>query len=81
MNLSNMTLDREKQELERKMAEMEAQKSMVDQQAEQYKVRITELEAQNSSLEALLKASNERKIDITPLRDNALLLRGKIYEV
>ena len=28
-----------------------------------------------------MKASNERKIDITPLREHALLLRGKIYEV
>ena len=74
-----MTLDKEKNILERKMAEMEAQKSTVDQQEKQYKVRIMELEAQNSSLELFLKESNERKMDVTPLREHALLLRGKIY--
>ena len=63
------------------MAEMKVQKSIDDQQTEQYKVRITELEAQNSSLEVLLKATNERKMDIAPLREHALLLRGKIYQV
>ena len=36
---------------------------------------------QNSSLEVLLKASNERKIDIAPLREHALLLKRKIYQV
>ena len=60
---------------------MEAQKSTVDQQVEQYKAWITELEAQNSSLEVLLKESNERKMDIMPLKEHALLLRGKIYQV
>ena len=39
------------------------------------------LDAQNSSLEVLLKATNERKMDIAPLRNHALLLRGKIYQV
>ena len=40
-----------------------------------------ELEAQNSSLEVLLKEANERNMDIAPLREHALLLRGKIYQV
>ena len=62
------------------MAEMEAQKSIANQQTEQYKVWIAELESQNSSLE-VLKVANERKMDITPQRENALLLRGKIYQV
>ena len=81
MKLSNRTLDREKQKLESKWAEMEAQKSTTDQQTEQYKVRIAKLEAKNSSLEVLLKASNECKMKITPLIEHALLLRGKIYHV
>ena len=81
MKQSNMTLDREKQKLERKIGEMEVQKSAVDQQAKEHKVRITELETQKSSLEVLLKATNERKVDIAPLRKHALLLRRKIYQV
>ena len=81
LKLLNMTLDREKHNLERKMEEVEAQKSTVDQQEEQYKALITELEAQNSSLELLLKAYNEQKMDITPLRKHALLIRGKMYHV
>ena len=60
---------------------MQAQQSTVDQKTEQYKARITELEAQNSSLEVLLKASNEQNMEITPLREHDLLLRGKIYQV
>ena len=63
------------------MVEMEVHKYIVDQQIEKYKVWIMKLEAQNSSLEVLLKEANEWKVDIEPLRDHALLLRGKIYEV
>ena len=40
-----MTLDREKQKLERNIAEMEVQISAADQQIEENKVQITELEA------------------------------------
>ena len=40
-----------------------------------------ELEAQNSSLEVLLKVTNERNMDITPIREHSLLFRGKIYQV
>ena len=39
------------------------------------------LEAQNSPLEVLLKEVNEQKPDIVPLREHALLLRVKIYQV
>ena len=63
------------------MVEMEAQKSTTDQQTEQYKVLIAELEAENSSLEVLLKGENEWKMDIAPMREHAFLLRGKIYQV
>ena len=35
----------------------------------------------NSSLEVLLKEANERKTDITPLKEHTLLLRSKIYQV
>ena len=51
---------------------MEVQKSTADKKWEEHRVQITELEAQNSSLEFLLKATNERKIDIAPLREHAL---------
>ena len=77
---SNMTLDREKHKLESKITEMDAQKLKADQQAEEHRVRITELEAHNSSLEVLLKAASERKIDIAPLREHDLLWR-KMYQV
>ena len=54
-----MTLDKEKMNLESKVVEMEVHKSTANQQIEQYKVRIAELESQNSSLEVLLKVANE----------------------
>ena len=59
---------------------MEVLKSNVDQWAEEHRVQITELEAQNSFLEFLLKEANERKVDIAPLREHARLLRRKIYQ-
>ena len=40
-----------------------------------------ELEAQNSSLEVLLKVANEQKTDLTPLTKHTLMLRGKIYQM
>ena len=40
-----------------------------------------ELEEQSSSLEVLFKASNEWKMDITPLHEHALMLKNKIYQV
>ena len=43
------------------------QKATADTQAEELRARVAELEAQNSSLGTLLKASNEQKMDITPL--------------
>ena len=60
---------------------MEVLKSIADQRAEEHRVRIIELEAHNSSLEVLLKAANARTVDIAPLREHALILRRKIYQV
>ena len=59
LKLSNTDLDGEKNNLESKMAKIEVQKSIADEQIEQYKVQIVELESQNSSLEVLLKETNE----------------------
>ena len=81
MKQSNMILHREKRNLESKMVEMEVHKFTADQQIEKYKAWIAELEAQNSFLEVLLKVSNEIKIDISPLKEHALPLRGKIHQV
>ena len=74
---SNMILDREKRNLESSKEKMEVEKSIADQK---YKARIAELESQNSSLEVLLKVVNERNIDIDPLKEHALFLRGKIHQ-
>ena len=42
---------------------------------------IAGLEAQNSSLEVLLKESNDKKTYLEPLTKHALLLRGGIYQM
>ena len=81
LKLANMDLEKEKQELGRKITEMEVQKSTASLQAEQYEVRIVELEARNSSLKVLLKAANEQKADLTLLTKHALMFRGKIYHI
>ena len=81
LELSNTILDGETKELERKVEDMEIQRSTTDKKAEKSKVLIVELEAKNSSVDILLKVANERKMDIEPLREHALFLRGKIYQV
>ena len=60
---------------------MEGQKSVADQQAEEYRARITELEAHKIYLELILKASNDQRIDIIPLTKYSLFLRSKIYHM
>ena len=61
-----MSLIKEKGELESKIVELEAQKSVVDQRAKQYEYQAAGLEAQKGSLEVLLKEANEQKVDIAP---------------
>ena len=81
MKLSNTIFNGEKNYLERNMVDMEVHKSTDDKHAEESKVWIAYFEAHNSSLEVLLKATNERKMDITPLREHALSLRNNIYQM
>ena len=65
LELSKTILGGEKKDLERKMAKMEVQRFATDKQEEESKFRVAELYTQNSSLEVLLKATNEQKMDIT----------------
>ena len=81
MALSNTIISGENKDLEGKISELEAQKVTTDTQAGELRARVIELGAQNSSLETLLKATNERKMNITPLHEHTLLLRRKIYQV
>ena len=45
LKLPNMAFEKEKQKLESKITKVEGQKSVANQQAEEYRARITELEA------------------------------------
>ena len=47
----------------------------------QCNMNLVALEAQNSSLEVLLKVENEQRTDITPLTTHALILGSKIYQM
>ena len=76
-----MNLSGEKEELENKIAEIEAQNSTANQKEKQYEYQAAGLEAQKSSLEVLLKTTNEQRIDITPLTKRALFFRNKIYQM
>ena len=66
-----MNLIKEKGELENKIIELEAQKTVADQGAKQYEDQAAWLEAQKGSLEVLLKTTNEQKEDIAPLTKQA----------
>ena len=48
-------MDGKKKDLESKIAELEAQSSIANKQAEELKVRVPKMEAHNRSLEVLLK--------------------------
>ena len=76
-----MNLSREKQELEKKIAEIEAQKSTANRRAKQYEYQAAGLEAHKISLEVLLNAANEQRTDITPLTKHALFLKNNIYQM
>ena len=54
-----MNLSKEKGELENRIAYFETKKSTAKQKVGQYEAQVVELEAQNSSLEVLLKVENE----------------------
>ena len=81
MLLSNPIISRERKYLEGNISGLETQKDTIDTQAEELRNQVAEMEEQNGSLDTMLKATNENKIDITPLREHALLLRRKIYQV
>ena len=65
--LSNTIIDGEKKDLESNIAGLETQTILANKEVEDLKAPVTKLEAQNSSLEVLFKAGNEKKMDITPL--------------
>ena len=81
MVLSNTIISGEKKDLEGKISELETKRATADTEVEDLRARVAKLEAQNSSLETLYKEANEQKMDITPLREHAFLLRRKIYQV
>ena len=68
-------------DLEGKIVGMEKQRVATDKQVEELKARVAKMEAQNNFLEIQFKEANEWKMDITPLREHAFLLRRKIYQV
>ena len=77
--LSNTVAEGEKKDFENNISKLEAQKAATDRQAEELNARVVELGAWNNSLEIQLKAANEQQIDITPFREQALLIRRIIY--
>ena len=71
--LSITIVEGEKKEFENKISRLEAQKSVTNRQAEELRDRVGDLETRNNSLETQLKTTNERQLDITPFREQALL--------
>ena len=77
--LSNTIIEGEKKDLENKISELEVQNPATDRQAEELNAWVVELEARNNSFKIQLKEANERQVDTTPLREQALLIRRKTY--
>ena len=79
MKSSNEELSKEKRSLENKVAELELQKTTTEGKAKYYETQVVALDTHKASLEFLLKASNEQKMNIEPLKKHALTLRSKIH--
>ena len=79
--LSVTITEGEKKDLESKILELEAQRSAVNKQTKELKNQAEELEVHNQSLQTQLKTSSERKLDITPFRDHAYLIRRNMHQV
>ena len=67
--------------MENKVAKLELQKTTVEERTKHYETQVATLEAQNDSLEVLLKVENEQRTDIEPLTKHALMIINKIYQM
>ena len=76
---SNEALHKEKGSLESKVAELELQKTTVEEKAKQYQTQVAALDAQKASLKVLFKVEIEQRTDIEPMTKHSLLLKSKIY--
>ena len=74
-------LNEEKRRLEGKVIELEMQKSTAEEKEKLYQTQIAALKDQNNSLATSLKSDMERKVDIRPLRNHALMFRKKIHQM
>ena len=79
LNLSIEEFNKEKRNLEDKVAKLEMQKTNPEGKAKLYETRVVALENQKTSLEVSLKEAMEQKIDIEPLKNHSLTLRSKIH--
>ena len=61
------------------MANLELQKTTVEEKAKQYQTQVAALDSQKASLKVLLKVDNEQRTDIEPMTKHSLLLKSKIY--
>ena len=57
------------------------QNTIAEGKSKHYETQVVALENQKAALEVSLKVANEQKIDIEPLKKNALALRSKIHQM
>ena len=79
MKSSIEELSKEKGSLENKVVELELEKTATEGKAKHYETQVIALKTHKASLEVSLKATNEQKMDIVPLKKHALTLRSKIH--
>ena len=81
LKVSYETLSAEKDQLQSKIAKLEAQKATIEERENQYQVQIASFEGQIASLTTSLKDAMEQKIDVQPLKEHVLTKRRKVHHL
>ena len=81
LKLSIEELNKEKGKLEDKVTELEVQRTTAEGKAKLHETQVVALEDQKNSLEASLKTTMEKKVDVEPLNKHALILMNKIHQM
>ena len=76
-----MKLSVENDQLQSRIAELEAEKVTTEEREKQYQIQVAALEEQNASLTASLKDAIEQKMDFQPLKERVLTQRRKIHHL
>ena len=81
LKVSYETLSAEKDQLQSKGVELEAQRATIEEREKQYQVHATSFEGHIASLTASLKDASEQQTDIQALKEHVLAQRRRMHQL